>query len=35
MTEFVEQVYHVSNNPVKPMKYHKTDIRLQIYKAIV
>ncbi len=35
MTEFTEQVYHVSNNPVKPRKYNITDIRLQIYKAIV
>lgn len=35
MTEFKEQVYYVSNNPVKPKKYMTTDIRLQIYKAIV
>lgn len=33
MTEFKEQVYHVSNNPVKPRKYNITI--LQIYKAIV
>lgn len=30
-----EQVYYVSTNPVKPRKYYTTDIRLQIYKAIV
>ena len=35
MPEFKEQVYHVSNNPYKPRKYMTTDIRLQIYKAIV
>lgn len=35
MSEFKEQVYHVSNNPVKPNKYMTTDPRLQIYKAIV
>ncbi len=35
MKTFVKQVYHVSNNPVKPIEYHKTPLSEQIYKFIL